>query len=61
MAKNIKMRKPTQHEHSVVLELVGDAIEFQVGHGSKSQVSKAQALTSWLSKYRSAYDTATDR
>ena len=61
MAKNIKMEKPTKREHAVLIELVEETIEFQSNFGSESQVKKAEVLANWLWKYRSAYDTATER
>ncbi len=61
MAKNIKMQKPTKHEHAVIMELVEETVAFQPNFGSNSQASKSETLANWLYKYRSAYDTATAR
>ena len=61
MAKIIKMRKPTKREHDVLVEMASEAISFHSKFGTATQKSKAQALATWLVKYRSAYDTATGR
>ena len=55
------MAKPTKREHTVLMELVEETVEFQSNFGSESQVKKAEVLANWLWKYRSAYDMATER